>query len=199
MKRITFIISILLSAVICVNAQYKKKNDNYPQTEISVSIGIASVPIISNSLGGHFSSPIDCEYEPEMATGAIGLQYLHYVRRKAGLGFVAAYESINCKDEDHEGVELKNNFISFMPTAKGYWFRGRIIGMYSRIAGGVYLNLYEKHDDLFADMKQSKKKAGFAWQASPISIEVGTKNFSAFVEAGFGYQGVAVAGIKVAF
>lgn len=47
-----------------------------------------------------------------------------------------------------------------------------------------------------AVLKDSKTEIGFAWQASPVGIEIGNNQVSGFLEGGFGYQGMVIAGVR---
>ena len=78
-----------------------------------------------------------------------------------------------------------------MPRFKAEWLHGRIFTLYSSLAAGV--TFYK--DSFVGD---TDNKVVFAWQLSPIGIEVGDM-IAGFAEFGIGQLGVAQIGVRVRF
>ena len=83
-----------------------------------------------------------------------------------------------------------------MPTAKFNWLNRGIVTLYSKVATGIYIGSVS--DCKVNDLDKDKTSVGFAFQASPIGIELG-KQFAFFAEAGLGNTGTVMAGFRVKF
>ena len=82
-----------------------------------------------------------------------------------------------------------------MPTAKFNWLNRNIITRYSKVAAGIYIGSVSNGD--VKDIDKSSA-VGFAYQASPIGIEIG-KQFAFFAETGLGFNGTVIAGFRAKF
>lgn len=130
----------------------------------------------------------DLEY-----TGSIGIEYLYYPINQIGVGATCLYEyghaSANVHEVEHSS---HHHYITLMPTAKFYWFNTSRVGMYSRVGVGATYVVGKYNGMPDNDWR-------FAFQASAVSVEAGTNIFRAFVELGYGTQGVLLAGFRVRF
>ena len=190
MKKLFLIVSLLCSSLLGASAQDYKT----PSNELSVSWGLASGPMIADA----FASALTGNTEYAMQTGTISAQYMHNLNKTLGIGITASFEGLSAKKTDAMKEDLSNNYINIMPTARAYWFRKSMFGMYSRAAAGVTVNSFDYLNTQDGKTnKDSKTEVGFAWQVSPVGIEIGNNQVSGFLEGGFGYQGMVIAGVRL--
>lgn len=84
-----------------------------------------------------------------------------------------------------------NTYWSVMPSVKLSWLNSDIVSLYSRMSIGV------THQTA-SGAGQSATYTGFAFQCSPIGIEVGNR-FAGYAEAGVGVSGSIIAGVRYRF
>ncbi len=190
MKKILYIFSLLCTVALGANAQ----DYETPSNEISVSWGLGSGPMIADA----FASGLTGSTEYGMQTGNISAQFMHNLNKTIGIGVTASFEGLSAKKTDEMTEDLSNNYITIMPTARAYWFRKSMFGMYSRAAAGVTFNSFDYLNAKDGKtVKDSESEVSFAWQVSPVGIEIGSNKVSGFLEGGFGYQGLVIAGVRI--
>lgn len=187
MKKLCLIVSLLCSVVLGANAQ----DYETPSDEISVGWGLLSIPNMAGVLSFAASSIISDDIEYGMATGAITAQYMHNFNDKLGIGISGTYESVKA---EHKNIDWTDKYVSIMPTVRYKWLRREKIAVYSRVAAGVLINSYEDHSDILKSEKKTDTE--FGWQVSLGGVEYGNKKLSGFLEGGFGYQGMVIAGVR---
>ena len=151
-----------------------------------------------------------CLIYPE--TDNIGAIYVTYTRRLTkviGVGVTACFDPIHLNYYDRVNGErtlickVNENSLSFFPHLKINWLNTKYVNLYSKVAPiGVryctykqeeyYPNLYEVEPpfDSFAD------RIDYAYQVTPIGIEVGTKQFAGFLQVGIGMEGIVSIGFR---
>ena len=199
MKKIAILAVAAIMTTLSVNAQ-----NGYEETkhEIAVSYGIESnsqILDVFENIGGVLSG---VSFDNEKFIGPVALEYFYHVNPMLSVGGIVGYG--HCKQDVFESKnskigEIKNNYITVMPSVKFNWLRKKNFGMYSKLAAGV----------TFRDMKfkaiegKSKndddKMTHFNWQASLIGIEVGSPTVRGFAEVGMGEQGIVCAGLRCKF
>lgn len=190
MKRLFSLVVAICAVALSTNAQ---QND-LPENEISISVGAVTNPDVAIGLSEVFTHIIGDDSE-ESSAGAYSLMYLHNMNKHVAIGVSATYEQLY---EKSKYITFRDHFISVMPTGRLHWFRGSIIGMYSRIGAGVSCVFYKDSKENSTEEK-NYCDTFFAFQVSPVCLEIGSKNIGAFVELGYGFQGVVNAGIKIGF
>lgn len=193
MKRIILLAVAVYAFAFNANAQGYEMPDN----EVSVNVGYGTHPHLALSFSEVFLAIIG-DAGSDKSTGAYSAMYLRNLNKHFAVGASATYEDIY-RISKKENKRYDQNFITFMPTVRAYWFRGKYFGMYSRAAAGVSLNFYEGFKDGSTSEKQNKCDTFFAFQLAPVSFEVGSNKVSAFVELGYGFQGFGNAGIRLGF
>lgn len=192
MKRILVFVVSMIVCIANVNAQ----EDNMPKNEVAVSVGFGTHAFISVAFSDAFAEMIEGEGSSDRLTGAYGLTYLRNVSSRTAFGISGTYEQMYRKS--NSGYKTTEEFITVMPTVRLYWFRGKAFGMYSRLAAGASFHTYDYKDEGMTDTK-SKSNIYFAFHAAPISLEIGSRAFSGFLELGYGYNGIVNAGLKFGF
>lgn len=189
MKKILLLAVLFCTSVLGVNAQEYET----PSDELSVSWGIGTVPQLIVGFSDALSAALVGENSSENSYGAFSVQYMHNISKSIGVGISGTYEYIY--KEGKNSKKHGENFITIMPTVRAYWFRNKSVGMYSRLAVGASLNVYEVPTTQ-SDVNQNHTDTQLAYHAAPVALEVGSNKFSGFLELGFGYQGIINAGLK---
>lgn len=89
-----------------------------------------------------------------------------------------------------------------MLNLKLYWLNRGCFSMYSRIGAGMYIQFGERGEFDFPSFESNScntgPSIGFAYQISPIGIELGRK-CAYYLEAGWGFTGVVETGLRIRF
>lgn len=184
MKRIFFLAVALFVAAIGANAQ----DNETPKDEIALSWSYGTFPHIIEGISDVF---VDLSSGGSVSTnsiGAIGVGYMHNFNDVVGLGAVASYEYIYSKNSE-TSTKHGENYLTVMPTLKASWHRRSGYSLYSRVALGAALEMYDANGE-------SKSETQFAFQLTPIALQVGKGKIHGFFELGFGYQGILTAGVS---
>lgn len=175
---------------LAASAQDENKN------KISVSYGVGAMPEFRDfaiTLG----SLTDVQYTEQ--TGTFSVQYLRFLNKRFGVGGTLAYERLGGKGNMLFNKETSKKFsehnIALMPTVSAYWYRNRIVGIYSQAAIGTCIICRQGLDKAEAE----KNELELAFQLSAAGIDVGNEHIRFFTEVGFGYQGIVNLGLSYAF
>ena len=145
-------------------------------------------------------------------TDNIGAFYVTYTRRLTkvlGIGVTACFDPIRLNYHDRVNGEntlictVSQNSFSILPHLKINWLNTKYVNLYSKVAPiGIryctykqkeyYPDLYEIQSpyDSFAD------GIGYAYQFTPIGIEIGTKRCAGFMQIGIGMEGIISIGFR---
>lgn len=189
MKKILLLIVIACASILGVDAQEYET----PKNEMSVSWGIGTVPHLIVGFSDALSAALAGNNASEKSYGVFSAQYLHNINKRYAVGVVFAAEYVYKEGKDSDKHD--EDFFTLMPTARAYWFRGKSFGMYSRVALGVSMNIYEV-PSVGKERTQIHSDTHLAYHAAPVAIEVGSNKFAGFLELGYGYQGIVNAGVK---
>ena len=151
-----------------------------------------------------------CMIYPE--TDNIGAVYVTYTRRLnkvLGIGVTACIDPIILNYHDRVNGEstlvckVSQHSIALLPHLKINWLNTKCVNLYSKVAPiGIryctykqkeyYPDLYEVQSpyDSFAD------KIDYAYQLTPIGVEVGTKRCAGFLQVGLGMEGIISIGFR---
>lgn len=194
------ILMVVLLTPFTANAQNKSELN-----ELSVSYGIIpasqlwdNFAITATDLysGGHYQS------NNTKCWGALSIGYSYKLAKNIRLGLTYSFSQIN---EDivlgsSSALGAKNDTYNvLMPNVKFYWLKKNIITLYSRGGAGVVLAKSEQEFDNNQQANKTENKTIFAWQASPLGIEIGRSKIVAFAEAGIGYMGSFQIGVLFRF
>lgn len=200
MKNKLIIFSLLLAFAVPAFAQ----RDTIRSNKNEFSIGYGHMPSSS------FRFRPGCMVYPE--TDHLGAFYVTYTRRLTrviGIGVTACIDPIILNYHDRVNGErtlickVSQNSISFLPHLKINWLNTKYVNLYSKVAPiGIryctykqkeyYPDLYEIQSpyDSFAD------KISYAYQFTPIGIEIGTKQLAGFLQVGIGMEGMISVGLR---
>ena len=189
-KQFVLILVVVLLIPFTANAQNKSEFN-----ELSVSYGIIPASQLLDNFtitatdlytGGHYQS------NNSKCWGALSIGYSYKLAKNIRLGLTYSFSQIN---EDivlgsSSALGAKNDTYNvLMPNVKFYWLKKNIITLYSRVGAGVVFAKSEQEFDNNQQASKTENKTIFAWQASPLWIEIGRSKIVALAEAGIGYMG----------
>ena len=200
MKKRIILLSLAMALVMPVFAQ----RDTIRSNKNEFSYGYGHMPASS------FRYRPGCFIYPE--TDNIGTLYVTYTRRLTkviGIGVSACFDPIRLNYHDRVNGEsnlickVNENSLSLIQHLKINWLNTKYVNLYSKVAPlGIryctyqqeeyYPDLYEiqKPFDSFAD------RIDYAYQITPIGVEVGTKQFAGFLQVGIGMEGIISIGFR---
>ena len=195
---------ILLCLLVALAMPVFAQRDTIRSNKNEFSIGYGHMP--SSSFRYHPG----CLIYPE--TDNIGAFYVTYTRRLTkviGIGMTACFDPICLNYHDRVNGEntlvckVRENSIALMPHLKINWLNTKYVNLYSKVAPiGIryctykqkeyYPDLYEIQSpfDSFAD------RIGYAYQITPIGVEVGTNRCAGFIQCGIGMEGIISIGFR---
>ena len=178
----------MIAAVVLMAAPALAQKSH--RSEISVSYGIAPVTdwidTYSNVFTGLFSGS-DTDLKK---WGAVTVGYNFRLIGSLSIGAQVVYSS-NKQEVVRDGTQISNRYWSLMPNVKWSWLNLKVISLYSRLGAGTTFSKAKidgKHDS----------STQFAFQVSPIGIEVG-RRITAYAEAGIGVSGCLLVGARYRF
>lgn len=160
------------------------------RSEVSVSYGVAPVTdwidSYSDMLTGLFTNAnTDLE-----GWGAVTVGYSFRLIGSLRLGAQVVYSS-NTQEVRDAGSEIRNRYWSLLPNVKWNWMNLKVVSFYSRLGAGASFSRSEVGGE-------SDKSTQFAFQVSPVGVEVGGR-VAAYVEAGIGTSGCLLVGVRYRF
>ena len=183
-KKTTLCIAVLFSVVFALSAQ-----NDFKRHEVSISYGIVPTSDWVDAYSSMWLGMGGIKSNNDSSFGTLSLTYNYRLTQVFGIGGVFSYSN---RHKDWVGLgKQKMNYYTIMPRAKAEWLHGNIFTLYSAVALGV-----SRYSDNFCGEKDSK--ICFAWQVSPIGIEVGN-NIAGFAELGIGQLGVGQVGVRCRF
>ena len=152
------------------------------RSEVSVSYGVAPVTdwidSYSDMLTGLFTNAnTDLE-----GWGAVTVGYSFRLIGSLRLGAQVVRGA---------GSEIRNRYWSLLPNVKWNWMNLKVVSFYSRLGAGASFSRSEVGGE-------SDKSTQFAFQVSPVGVEVGGR-VAAYAEAGIGTSGCLLVGVRYRF
>jgi hypothetical protein len=227
MKKYNYLMVALMAMMFVVSNSAMAQNDT--KSEISFSVGgytpnqTTLAEGIGEGLGKAMATMITFGLydasktaKDEKTSPAYTVQYLYRVTPNLKIGGAVTYQhtsyTLSVKNKDtgayDDVAKNRNNYFTVMPTVKASWFDRKNISLYSKVAAGVCIAFKDSKvksgvsdEDAKTLLKEVETKKGtrFGYQVSPIGCEFGSKNIRAFVELGYGFQGLGLAGLSIQF
>ena len=227
MKKFNYMMVALMAMMFVVSNSAMAQNDT--KSEFSFSVGgytpnqTTLAEGIGEGLGKAMATMITFGLydasktaKNEKTSPAYTVQYLYRVSPNLKIGGAVTYQhtsyTLSVKNKDtgayDDVAKNRNNYFIVMPTVKASWFDRKNISLYSKVAAGVYIAFKDSKvksgvsdEDAKTLLKEVETKKGtrFGYQVSPIGCEFGSKNIRAFVELGYGFQGLGLAGLSIQF
>ena len=227
MKKFNYMMVALMAMMFAVSNSAMAQNDT--KSEFSFSVGgytpnqTTLAEGIGEGLGKAMATMITFGLydasktaKDEKTSPAYTVQYLYRVSPNLKIGGAVTYQhtsyTLSVKNKDtgayDDVAKNRNNYFTVMPTVKASWFDKKNISLYSKVAAGVCIAFKDSKvksgvsdEDAKTLLKEVETKKGtrFGYQVSPIGCEFGSKNIRAFVELGYGFQGLGLAGLSIQF
>lgn len=190
--------SILAGMLLMCSTGVSAQDYEQPKHEISVGYGAIGATDIISIFGDGIVGTISGNIDELNTTGEISAQYLYNLNKTWGIGVGATFSETDGKNKE-KTYKQKSDYLIVMPTVRANWFRGNYFGMYSRVAAGVYAAFNSAKTTDGKVPSDSSNEVGFAFQLSPIGLEIGSRKVCGYIEGGFGYQGMIMAGLRLGF
>ena len=195
---ILFVVALMATPTIssAQATEYEKFDFNSHQVSFGYGFGSANqlrdkYKDISNT--GHI-------YDGNKSWGSVNLTYVYRHSDLITFGMGYTYTGLKRDIYNNTGKLMGDNNIDIhviMPEFKCDWFKRGIITLYSRGSAGISIARIE--DNFPATMEKSTNtEVDFAYQISPIGIEIGNA-FAFYAEVGYGYNGIVEAGFRYSF
>lgn len=177
MKRIILLAVAAMMATVSLQAQEERKN------EVAIAYGVGSnTDIVSSIYKGIFTGKQSGYWGP------LSVECFHHLGGgKLGLGAVLVLGGCKWGDSD----KAKTTFYTAMPAVKYNWKNKKMLSMYSKLAAGITIA-----DD--SGSSDSSTDSSFNFHLTAFGIEVGS-SIRGFAEAGWGEQGILLAGLRYKF
>ena len=160
------------------------------RSEVSVSYGVAPVTDWIDSYSDMLTGLFTNANTDLKGWGAVTVGYSFRLIGSLRLGAQVVYSS-NTQEVKRVGSEIKNRYWSLLPNVKWNWLNLKVVSFYSRLGAGAAFSK-AKVDG------QSEKSTLFAFQVSPVGVEVGGR-IAAYAEAGIGTSGCLLVGARYRF
>lgn len=200
MKKSIIILSFILSA-FAATAQESEKHEL--RAGISDATGIA----IGNDLGNTLSDAITRVFtgakikdtkNKNLGMFELGYRYRLSERVKVGADFsyLRMDKSFNSTVAGVTTKETRRGqYLMILPTAEFAYIKTPLFTFYGTATAGVLLGQAKERS---GSRPYSHNSTAFAFQVNPVGLRVG-KKIGAFAELGYGFKGIATAGISFRF
>lgn len=195
---------IILGLLVAFAVPALAQRDTIRSNKNEFSIGYGHFP--SSSFRYHPG----CLIYPE--TDNIGAIYVTYTRRLnkvLGIGVTACFDPIRLNYHDRVNGEntlicqVSQNSIAILPHLKINWLNTKFVNLYSKVAPiGIRYCTY-KQKEYYPDLYEIQSpynsfadRIGYAYQFTPIGIEIGTKRCAGFMQVGIGMEGIISIGFR---
>jgi len=139
--------------------------------------------------------------ENKNKTGSINLGYNYAISKNIFIGVCYTFQSnkADYRLPNANVIDHKRQYYHhiIMPTFKYSWLHLNYLSLYSKVSGGSDLkSLRITHENNQSISDSQEKSSSFAWQVSPIGVELGKNRYSAFLELGIGAMGILQLGLN---
>ena len=160
------------------------------RSEVSVSYGVAPVTDWIDSYSDMLTGLFTNANTDLKGWGAVTVGYSFRLIGSLRLGAQVVYSS-NTQEVRGAGSEIRNRYWSLLPNVKWNWMNLKVGSFYSRLGAGASFSRSEVGGE-------SDKSTQFAFQVSPVGVEVGGR-VAAYAEAGIGTSGCLLVGVCYRF
>jgi opacity protein-like surface antigen len=197
MKKV-IVLSVLLLCTAIAKAQDTEKN------EIRVGYSDASFVQLGDGLSNSFANAIvsgitGVKYK-DASSKAIGMFELGYrynindrVKVGADFSYLRLEDTFKATTANAKNVTRNTNYLMGLATIEFSYIKTSLLNFYGSGGAGIISGSTKETGSSY-----SNKEAAFAYQINPAGLRVG-KKFGAFVEVGYGYKGIATAGLNYRF
>jgi len=175
----------------------QEESDIFTRHEVSLGYG----PFFSST---SFWSP-RYYFDSNDYFGSIFATYTYKFNKVIGIGATVAFDRNNqnvydFRNEKDPICNIKQNIVSALVHVKVNWVRTKVVTMYSKVGLGCsyYANNVTKlqSDDLYEIKLDRMPKFDVNYSVIPVGIELGNKQYAAFMQMGYGVEGIFSLGFR---
>ena len=195
MKNKLILIGLLIALVVPAFAQRDTIRSN--KNEFSIGYGVKPSSSFRYSPGHHY-------YPLEEHIGAIYATYTRRLTKVIGIGATYCYDPriLKYSENGQPICRLNESSQTLMFHLKINWLNTKYVNLYSKVGQGImtwnyHLTEYQPH--LYQiDMPSNDfaNRIDYAYQFTPIGVEVGTKQYAGFLQVGIGMEGIICIGFR---
>lgn len=141
--------------------------------------------------------------------GPVFATYTYRFNQVVGIGATFAFDPANrnYSDENHPDLgaicKVKQNNFTTLLHLKINWLNTRVVAMYSKVGFGATFGK-TKVENVYPDLYEitpsnAVSNPRFAYSIVPVGIELGNRQYAAFMQIGFGAEGVFSLGFRYGF
>jgi hypothetical protein len=194
---------ILLGLLVALATPAFAQRDTIRSNKNEFSFGYGHMPASS------FRFRPGCMVYPE--TDNIGAVYVTYTRRLTkviGIGLTFCYDPIHL---DYYGTvngsntlicKVNANSFSLIPHLKINWLNTKYVNLYSKVGYMGFHQTTYKQKEYYPDIYEVNAPSQdelfdlYAFQVTPIGVEIGTKRCAGFIQCGIGMEGIISIGFR---
>ena len=189
--------------VITLNSTAQVNHErNYSKNEIYGSYGAASAQEIASFFDNMLAFPISfflLSAESHSPVGPIMVGYRHYLNKQISIGIMGSYTAYKTDYrytlKDSVIGTTDDKFYTVMVRGDYNFVNADYFQMYSGLSVGL-TNFKSNYAD--STSSSGVSTTHLAYQVNVVGVRFG-KNFGAFIELGFGYNGIFNGGISYKF
>lgn len=224
--KINTLFAAIVIAGMSVNANAQSNEYYNTRHEFGISVGAGATSEIVSGIADFATIGIEAAistvitggtgtayytYGDESYIPTISAEYFYHVNKIVGLGGFVAFnglsrdmyytwkDNVNNRTVKEVSGKAKRENLSIIPAAKFDWLRMKYFGLYSKVGVGITIMHETQKDDKSGGVDYSDTSVIPNFQASLLGVEGGSQTFRAFIEGGFGEQGILSAGLRYKF
>ena len=196
MKTKLFLLGLLVALAMPAFAQ----RDTIRSNKNEFSFGYGHMPSSSFRWGGRFHY----YYSERDYLGAFYATYTCRLTKVVGIGATYCFDPriLNYFEKSQPICRLNESSHTLMFHLKVNWLNTKYVNLYSKIGQGIMAwnyRLIEYQPNLYEIQLPSNDltdRINYAYQFTPIGIEVGTKQYAGFLQVGIGMEGIISIGFR---
>ncbi|MBQ7495598.1 MAG: hypothetical protein IJT75_07640 [Bacteroidaceae bacterium] len=188
---------LVLTMAFCGTSMSAQAQNDDIKHEIGISYGGPATTYwarIGTAIG---TALYGAKYENTSYFGSLSAEYFYHPEPSVGIGGILCYSQDN-DDINYAGSigDRTTRYFTVMPAIKWEYLRRDYFGMYLKAAAGYTL---QRINETYKGQDESTTDGIFNVQFSLLGMEAGSQHIRAFIELGFGEQGIALAGLRYKF
>lgn len=200
MKKSIIVLSLMISA-FAATAQETEKHEL--RAGISDATGVALATSLVDEIPNAIIDAIfgtKVKYDKNNTLGMFELGYRYRLSDRIKIGADVSYIQMDRSynrtfDEVATRYKGRDQYLMILPTAEFAYIKTPLLTFYGTAAAGILLG---RATDRSSDKPVIYHSTFFAYQVNPVGLRVG-KKIGAFAEFGYGYKGIATAGVSLRF
>lgn len=225
MKRGFYSVVMMLCMVFTTNKATAQSSDDFAKNQLSISVGMLTHEDLREGFEDMFSRIfVDAftlglseelrEYNGDTPVmPSLGVSYYRGLNKHIYVGGSAMFQLLTTDYTFKNSTATASSTglrIAIMPSLKCYYIHKKHFGLYGRVDAGVLFrennklkcnNMSDNDREILRKSEDlnDKSAARMGFHVTPIGIEAGGKNFSGFLEIGYGQRGMFAAGVNIGF